>query len=797
MFEVYPIEEDALKFKSGEEFKNVTLNNRRLKTLNSKRVPELEDEEPGFRTVNFYNIFGNLLKGVQFTSTPPSSIKETVSEENFYSRGLDIYNFVNSSPQVNNVFSDYTISDDIEIENDNAKALYEQILSVLGEETTDQEVIDSDQFKNLVNILSVRDIGSKSGKNQIYDYWENYAGRFDQFSTSSIGFSVPNMEEFEQGGGELAEVRPLLRGLKLPALTIKHIYAEWSQEDSIQGIVNDILKELGMDKTQEERMQAEMSFDEEGNVSGTPNASLAETVSENVDDIKTVVRKTDPLTYLYLQREGKLYLDEKNKLEVKTKVLTDIYNNVRSFNNPVYIDYLDEMIDESVENYAAELVEKAEGFFLPVLDDTNMKAIPIKKGYRIPYHEMVVRVSSETIMNERGEEVMNPNRLLGNNYEIAFERKEQQVSTYEDAVNFINGSIGDLLEALNKISVQGKFKRFLNNIPVVSRRATGGGTSGDKGAVYPSFVGETPSMVVAEGSVYKSLMDKIYDLYVSEIKPQYFFGKDLPNYTKSPAYKTFTTAYRNIKNEKSTKVMSQISQYPSTAVDTEDLQAIRNFWLQVRRGSTGNLGELIRTGETVIEAYSILVRGISDSRSQITETTEKITNSIGRIIYDIAKLRNAEQLEATQYEGRQIKYYSDKTIDTDLLDILPLLQDEEFQSTLSKKDKSVVRRIAENLEGDWFYEIVGESEDEEKAFLKAIDYMRNSNGLFVHRAYFDINNVEEVSYVSDLIRKEDRVDVYAMDMEKVLKMKSESFEDLSAKMGVSQEVIYKIRGLFR
>lgn len=786
MFEVYPDEKNALRFQSGEKFKNVTLNQRRLKNINSKNLPELEDDKPGFRTVAFYNIFGNLLKGVEFTSTPPSSIKATVTEENFYSRGLDIYNFVNSSPTVNNVFSNYTIKDDIEIENENAQAIYEQILSLMGAETTDQEVIDSDQFKNLVNILSVRDIGSRSGKKQIYDYWENYAGRFGDIIMTTIPFSVPNLEEFESAGGELAEIRPLIRGLKLPALTIKHEYAEWSQEDSVQGIVNGILVELGMSSEQEGRIQAEMTFDSEGNITGTPSASVNETFAENVDDITRVVEKTDPLSYLHLQREDKLYLTEKDKLKVKTKVMVELSKIMKAFSDPTYFDYLDEMIDESIENYSTQLVENDGGFFLPLLDDTNMGAIPIKKGYRVPYYEMEIKETSKDSLD-----------ILAGNFQIIFERKEQSISSYQDAVKFINGSIIDLFEALNKISVQGKFKRFLNNIPVTGRRAVGAGTKGDQGAVYPSIVGEVPSMVVAEGSVYKALMDKIYNLYVSEVKPQYYFGKDLPNYTKSPSYKTFTTAYRNLSNQKSTKVMSQVSQYPTTAVDTEDLEAIRNFWLQVRRGSTGNLSELIRTGETVIEAYSILVRGISDSRQAITQNTERITNSIGRIIYDIAKLRNAEQLEATQYEGRQIKYYSNKAIDTDLLDVLPLMQDEEFLSTLNKKEKSIVRRIVENLEGDWFYEIVGEDEDEEKAFLKAIDYIRNSNGLFVHRAYFDINNVEEVSYVSDLIRKEDRVDIYAMDMEKVLKMKTESFEDLSAKMGVSQEVIYKIRGLFR
>ena len=67
----------------------------------------------------------------------------------------------------------------------------------------------------------------------------------------------------------------------------------------------------------------------------------------------------------------------------------------------------------------------------------------------------------------------------------------------------------------------------------------------------------------------------------------------------------------------------------------------------------------------------------------------------------------------------------------------------------------------------------------------------------VYKAHFDMANVDDVSTVSDLIKKENRVDLYAQDMETILNSHNKTFKELSKQIGVSEEVIYKVRGLFR
>ena len=58
------------------------------------------------------------------------------------------------------------------------------------------------------------------------------------------------------------------------------------------------------------------------------------------------------------------------------------------------------------------------------------------------------------------------------------------------------------------------------------------------------------------------------------------------------------------------------------------------------------------------------------------------------------------------------------------------------------------------------------------------------------------NNVDDVDYVIDLIYKEDRVDIYAHDIETILTLNI-SNDTMASGVGLNPQIIYKIKGLFR
>ena len=80
--------------------------------------------------------------------------------------------------------------------------------------------------------------------------------------------------------------------------------------------------------------------------------------------------------------------------------------------------------------------------------------------------------------------------------------------------------------------------------------------------------------------------------------------------------------------------------------------------------------------------------------------------------------------------------------------------------------------------------------------LEATDIIRKMNNETIYKAKLDISDIDDISYVVDLIEKENRIDLYGIDIYNIVKSQS-SFNDIADKLGLSTEVVYKVKGLFR
>lgn len=194
----------------------------------------------------------------------------------------------------------------------------------------------------------------------------------------------------------------------------------------------------------------------------------------------------------------------------------------------------------------------------------------------------------------------------------------------------------------------------------------------------------------------------------------------------------------------------------------------------------------------------------SDSRrKQITGVNQNLVNYMGKLLYEILlssqKIGEDDIDFPIQYEGRPINEYKDAETDISQLKIFDVLEDEEFiayandnkLATSLRKLKTTLRRnplkISRTLtDKDAMY----------KAYIEALDTVRSNRGEQIYKAYFDFNDVGDVEYVLDLIQTEDRIDLYARDIEGIIKS-YDSFNTLSSYYGISDDVIYKVKGLFR
>jgi len=60
----------------------------------------------------------------------------------------------------------------------------------------------------------------------------------------------------------------------------------------------------------------------------------------------------------------------------------------------------------------------------------------------------------------------------------------------------------------------------------------------------------------------------------------------------------------------------------------------------------------------------------------------------------------------------------------------------------------------------------------------------------------DIDDIDNLSYVINKIKKEDDIDIYGVDIYNIVNSQS-SFNTIAVENGISSELVYKIKGLFR
>ena len=593
----------------------------------------------------------------------------------------------------------------------------------------------------------------------------------------------------------------------LPCIVVQHSSVNYMQEEGAVGIfriANEIFREI----TRMTREEFKQEFSETELVSfigrdGEAGNAYEELVANNLRQTEKAPKEVDPLTYLHLTKESKMFYagDEDEKVR---KLLRDYLRENFSGLQAVILNVLDNLADETLEDYKEAVVPSSDGvYYLPILDNhiQELSKIPLAPGMEIPYFTLRIREATPAL--QEGIEIdAAAQEMIGKLYRLEIEKKSRTFSNYRQAVKFVNTNLKTFFNFVKDETVLGELRAYNPNVGVkVARRGSasrGSLSPASVGPKYPAIAGELPTMVEVEGREYNEFIDFVYEKYGKDLRQQFFFNRDIPSFMEDSDYQTFMAAYTSLKEIGPTAIVSQLTKYPATAIEAEDLQALNNFWSNVRKGSTGSIGALIEAGEDSISAFLLLNSKINESRASITSKRKRIADSLGKIIYDIARLRDMEQVASNVFLRKQISEYRNAPIDKELLDILPILNNKMFTDSLTKPERREVQQLSSNLKGNFYKEIMGAGDtDAEKAFLKAIDTIRGEGGLYIYKAYLDLNNVENVDYVSNLIRKEDRVDIYATDMEKILNMNQEPLETVATKMGVSETVIYKVRGLFR
>lgn len=825
MYEKYPDKENYRTIISlGETYEvDETEMPVEIRSMNNPARLDVTDEGP-FNTVAYYNAIGRLIHEIEFvgladlsataTYTPPKESSGDIPAQpettNIYERGKEVYDLVYSSHEINNMPASYTLSETMEERlgsvNEAVAALFRTIRNYMSGE--EEQEVPINQFRKLAQEITIRDINSLRGKNEVYEWWQN---KYELF-TNTEGLRL----DVTLSPDEAATFKSVFSKVKIPCPIIAHTDAELEQPSGNFGLLqmaNQILMgRLGMAPSEEYNkifgiktsVGTDSQYDKEGSQLD-PVGVISTDVSDFTDDIEMVKNSIDPLTYLNLLDKKILFLPEEgeSRTDLLKKIQTYLPKELTDLNENA-MNFLAEMVGEAIDDYTS-LVDKKERYYLPMLDNhtAEMSSVPIVKGFTISYFK--IELEEYEPQPDPQIRIITDEEEIKPTHTILLDLENETIpSTYSRLMDYLNQSVIELFTAINSTMIQGRKTKFVANTATressvmgrKSRQTLGSSKqSATIGAKYPSMAG---SLATLKGNQYNDFLEFVYARYIVDMDARYLFNKDYPSYFSNGMVISFKSAYDTSKKKKGSVISQQVAKFPSTAIGEEQMQYLHDFLTSLRRGATSNISTLINNGENVIEIYLMLNLRPGQSRAEKSQLNKSITNSIGRIIHDYAAMRGEERLEKYVFSGKQIAKYAREEIDSDAMNILSELQNPDFIQTLNTDEKGLIRHITNKLTSNFLVDILGnEDTDIENSLMKAIDLVRQSNGLMVYKAHFDMANVEDVSTVSDLIKKEDRVDLYAQDMETILNSNTKTFKQLSTQLGVSEEVIYKVRGLFR
>ena len=83
-----------------------------------------------------------------------------------------------------------------------------------------------------------------------------------------------------------------------------------------------------------------------------------------------------------------------------------------------------------------------------------------------------------------------------------------------------------------------------------------------------------------------------------------------------------------------------------------------------------------------------------------------------------------------------------------------------------------------------------------KSLLTVHDYINKMNGLPIYYGKLDIEDVDDVDYLINKIEKEDKLEINCVEITGIVNS-IDSHSNISKSFGVTEKIVYKIKGLCR
>lgn len=672
-----------------------------------------------------------------------------------------------------------------------------------GEDFKDRKVVDFEFLTALKRSLTEISAVPTEMRKEYYSYWQRKQVLFNNLS-KIIENSFENLivtGEYRDTAGDAPEEREgevyeqmtrLTEEDVLPSYILKFspiIAREYPDSTKSVMLLKDFLNMVGREVPRKyknllpnEEIISQMgiivdydpiSGDLVQSLDANLDAELEEALEEldalkedvNIDPLFSILIKNKKIPYAINER----ILDQ--TLEMIRKELD--LSGLNEFQEDIQ-ELLDKEIDTFIDSYKDTYSVDADGYYMPMMDSSTVMS-----------HFNQFKNLTITVSYIKGGIV-----------------KEKTFTKYADAVNFVNeNTINFLCNLVDMLEID------LRSAPMLEKPKSGArdlpGTKYFRGGDVIPRPTKSPKAAENRIEAYKEILDIIVDYYIDPLSGSMILLEDTPEFFSHKCFRDLPVILTKNPVVLAEKAMLEGVEPIADKNDynkiTELLQELENPDDVVYNDRLVNLFE--DALDSYLKFWTLVAVKTNEDEFSLKDILSDAKIVLGDALYNIAKLTESEEtLDNELFRDEPLSFWNQEQErkNVKIKGLLPLLGQRTWKTYVTNQNnrergtKAAYDRLVRLLkESD--LKLAGELTT---AMLEATDMLRKMEGLTIYNAQKDITDIDDLEYVINRIRKEHNIDLYGVDIYNIVKSQS-SFNDIGNTFGLSSEIIYKIKGMFR
>jgi len=514
---------------------------------------------------------------------------------------------------------------------------------------------------------------------------------------------------------------------------------------------------------------------ETGEVSPEVDPDLIDELKDAIDALEEMKEDVlvDPVFALINRNTGGFNVDEETIVQLRKLLKEQLSYSELDFFAEEMQELLDDDIETFIKKFEDRVTSSSNRFYMPVMDSSDVVSF----------------------FNSIG------GLTISVNYFQNGVVRSKTFTEYGKAVKFVNENSIKFFKMLSSVlKIQERRASMLSNPKTGKRENTNIAFRG--GQTIPTSV-KAPKMDEDVAADYRELLDIIDDYYNKPLNSSYVIREDVPNFFDDKSFRDIPVL---LSRNPITLTSIAMLQGIAPSVSRQDYLNIINLLTSLENPDDLVYTDLLNDKfedalDSYVKFWALVAVVAKDGEFDLIELRDEALIILGDVLYEVAKETVSDsELNRLTFAGEPIKFLNEEmsSKNIQIRGLLPLLGQEEWKTyvkNLGEEQKGLKRAYERllNLLKESDVKLAG---DLTLAMLEANDMLRKMQGLKISMGQRDIMDIEDLDYIISKIRKEHNVDLYGVDIYKIVKSQS-SFNDVANTFGLSPEIIYKIKGMFR